>query len=237
MQTVAYLSLELAFLHGAIVSEDLEGGAPFLQLHLPVQHHAGGHNNQVWAPDTCASDHIVITTVVCWLLSIAATCSNISGTDLHKQVHVLPQWDRSCRSTVLPHPVTVYWQLANLSQHWPYNTRCLALQPMQRQFLRHWYDSSWKNPHGASRNRTPHLLLSRQTKALTTRPTRQSVVITKFSHHQWTFSGKAQNTCEPHCHSVPQSHHHGWGKKCMTQMLYIILSMPVFHLKKNSDIL
>ena len=35
-------------------------------------------------------------------------------------------WDRSCRSNVLPHPVTVYWHRANQSQCWPYNGRRLA---------------------------------------------------------------------------------------------------------------
>ena len=47
-----------------------------------------------------------------------------------------------------------------------YNARRLAGQPLECQFLSHWYDSTRKNP-GASGNRTPD--------ALTTRPTRRSL--------------------------------------------------------------
>ena len=61
-----------------------------------------------------------------WLLNVPATCECISGTDLLRQFYVLPHWDRSCRSNVLPHPVTVYWHRADQSQHWPYNARRLA---------------------------------------------------------------------------------------------------------------
>ena len=64
--------------------------------------------------------------VVCWLLNVPATCQCISGTDLHRQLYVLPHWDRSCRSNFLPHPVTVYWHRADQSQRWPYNARRLA---------------------------------------------------------------------------------------------------------------
>ena len=35
-------------------------------------------------------------------------------------------WDRSCRSNLLSHPVTVYWHLTNQSWNWPYNTRRLT---------------------------------------------------------------------------------------------------------------
>ena len=45
---------------------------------------------------------------VCWLLNVPATGQCISGTDLLRQFDVLPHRDRSCRSNVLPHPVTVY---------------------------------------------------------------------------------------------------------------------------------
>jgi hypothetical protein len=48
------LSLELALFHGAVIGQQLEGGAPFLQLHLPVEHHGGGHDNQVRTPYTPA---------------------------------------------------------------------------------------------------------------------------------------------------------------------------------------
>ena len=62
--------------------------------------------------------------------------------DLLRQVYVLPHWGRCCRSNVLPHPVTVYWHRADQSQCWPYNARRLAGQPLECQFLSHWYDST-----------------------------------------------------------------------------------------------
>ena len=64
--------------------------------------------------------------VVCWLLSVPATCECISGTDLLRQLYVLPHWDRSCRSNFPSHPVTVYWHQADQSKRWPYNARRLA---------------------------------------------------------------------------------------------------------------
>ena len=63
---------------------------------------------------------------VCWLLNVPATCECISGTDLLRQLYVLPHRDRSCRPNFLPHPVTVYWHRADQSQRWPYNARRLA---------------------------------------------------------------------------------------------------------------
>ena len=63
---------------------------------------------------------------VCWLFNVPATCECISGTDLHRQIYVLPHWDRSCRSNFPSHPVTVYWHRADQSQCWPYNARRLA---------------------------------------------------------------------------------------------------------------
>ena len=53
--------------------------------------------------------------VVCWLLNFPATCKCISGTDLLRQVYMLPQWDRSCGSNFLSHPITVYWHRATSS--------------------------------------------------------------------------------------------------------------------------
>ena len=44
------LALELALLGGAVVRQQLERGAPLLELHLPVEHHAGGHHHQARAP-------------------------------------------------------------------------------------------------------------------------------------------------------------------------------------------
>ena len=51
----AYLSLELAFLLVAVVGEDLEGRTPLLQLHLPVEHDTGGHNDKVGTPYACTT--------------------------------------------------------------------------------------------------------------------------------------------------------------------------------------
>ena len=68
----------------------------------------------------------VVCLLVGWLLNVPATCKCISGTDLLRQFYVLPHWDRSCRSNVLPHPVTVYWHRTDQSQGWPYNARRLV---------------------------------------------------------------------------------------------------------------
>ena len=43
------------------------------------------------------------------LLNVPATCECISGTDLLRQVYVLPHWDTNCRPNFSSHPVTVYW--------------------------------------------------------------------------------------------------------------------------------
>jgi hypothetical protein len=48
------LALGLALLGTAIVGQQLEGGAPFLALHLPIQHHTRGHHYQVRAPHSPA---------------------------------------------------------------------------------------------------------------------------------------------------------------------------------------
>ena len=69
---------------------------------------------------------LVATLFVCWLLNVPATWECISGTDLFRQLHVLPHWIRSCRSNFPSHPVTVYWHRANQSQHWLYNARRMA---------------------------------------------------------------------------------------------------------------
>ena len=65
----------------------------------------------------------------CWLVGCLTSqqhASCISRTDLLRQFDVLPHWDRSCRSNVPSHPVTVYWHRADQSQRWPYNARRLA---------------------------------------------------------------------------------------------------------------
>ena len=50
---VTHLSLHLAFLLTAKVSEDLETRTPAFQLHLPVQHHTRGDDDEVRAPVAC----------------------------------------------------------------------------------------------------------------------------------------------------------------------------------------
>ena len=89
-----------------------------------------------------------------WLLNVSAKCERISGTDLFKQLYVLPHWKRSCRSNYLSHPVTVNWHLVNQSRRWPYVARCLAAWPLEYQFLSHWYDSNRKKPVRESKHRT-----------------------------------------------------------------------------------
>jgi hypothetical protein len=41
------LALSLALLSTAIVGQQLEGGAPLLELHLPVQHYTAGRKYQI----------------------------------------------------------------------------------------------------------------------------------------------------------------------------------------------
>ena len=94
-------------------------------------------------PMSCVPQEFKVV-FVCWLLNVPATGECISGMDLLRQFDVLPHWDRSCRSNVLPHPVTVYWHRSDQSQCWPYNARCLAGWPLECQFLSHWYDSTGK---------------------------------------------------------------------------------------------
>ena len=82
--------------------------------------------------------------VVGCLLSAPATCWCSWGTDLFRQLHMLPHWDRSCRSSFPPHPVTIYGHLANQPQFGTYSPRCLAGQPLECQFLSHWCDWTWR---------------------------------------------------------------------------------------------
>ena len=75
-----------------------------------------------------------VAVVVCRLLNVPATCYSISGTDLLRQFYVLPHWVRSCRSSFLPHPVTVYWHRTNhsrsgarLGSHWSANFKVTGM--------------------------------------------------------------------------------------------------------------
>ena len=62
----------------------------------------------------------------CWLL-VAERHGNmlVSGTDVLGQLYCLLHWDRSNRSNILSHFVTVYWRWANQSLHWPCISRHL----------------------------------------------------------------------------------------------------------------
>ena len=44
------LTFELPFFHRAVVGQNLERGTPFLELQLPVEHHTGGNDDQMWTP-------------------------------------------------------------------------------------------------------------------------------------------------------------------------------------------
>ena len=106
----------------------------------------------------------------CWLLNVPATGLCISGTDLLRQFYVLPHWDRSCRSNVLPHPVTVYWHRADQAP---------GRVPIFKSLV--WLDPEKIPVHAGFE---PGIFRSRGglgflVVALTTRPTRL--------RHKWTF--------------------------------------------------
>ena len=98
--------------------------------------------------------------------------SVFSVTNLLRQFYVLPHWDRSCRSNVLPHLVTLYWYRADQSQRWPYNAKLLAGSPLECQFLSHWYDSTRKKSRRTRDSNPGSFAL--EADALTTKPTRRS---------------------------------------------------------------
>ena len=67
---------------------------------------------------------------------------------------MLPCWDWGRRSNFLSHRATLYWQWANHSQPQPDNTKCITDNHWTTNVLSHWYDSTRKNPHTESGNRT-----------------------------------------------------------------------------------
>ena len=78
--------------------------------------------------------------------------------------------ETSCKSNIPSHPVRVYWQRANQSQHWPYSARRLAGYPLECQCLSHWYDLT---PEKSRLKQDSNLGSSAlEVDALTTRPTR-----------------------------------------------------------------
>ncbi len=54
------MALGLALLGAAVVRQQLEGRAPLLALHLPIQHHAGGYDDQMRAPHSPVKAHVMI---------------------------------------------------------------------------------------------------------------------------------------------------------------------------------
>ena len=52
---------------------------------------------------------------VCWLLNVPTSWKAYLTMDLLRWLHVLPHWDRNCRSNLLSHPVTVYSHRTNQS--------------------------------------------------------------------------------------------------------------------------
>ena len=81
---------------------------------------------------------------VCWSASVSQgrICSD-NGTCCHTEAEVADQTfyltQSQCTDTGPTSPSVA-----------PYNTRRLAGQPLACQFESHWYDSTQKNPHGAS---------------------------------------------------------------------------------------
>ena len=67
---------------------------------------------------------------VCGLLNVSVASSCISGTDLPRELYVLPHWDRSCRSNLLSHLGIIYCHWANKSLYGPYN-------------IQHWQGRHW----------------------------------------------------------------------------------------------
>lgn len=55
---ITNLSFHLAFFNGTVVGKDLECRTPFLELHLPVQHHTRWNDNQMWTPDALLTRQI-----------------------------------------------------------------------------------------------------------------------------------------------------------------------------------
>ena len=100
-----------------------------------------------------AKDKFTIEHACCWFLlachhlSLLIGCiksqhhaKRIRGEVLQRQFNVLPHWDRSCRSNLPSHPVTVYWHWVNQSQRWLHYTRHLVDWSPENQFLSHWYE-------------------------------------------------------------------------------------------------
>ena len=144
--------------------------------------------------------HIPTTRCCCCWWLVASHPSNML-VYLLRQLYVLPCWDRSCRWNFLPHPLTVYWHLANQFQCWPYYARRLAGQPLECKLLSHWYDPTQKNPHRASRNPTQVRLLI-EVDALTTKPTGRFNTMQCISHGQ---IAHIISTC---CHTETEAANH-----------------------------
>ena len=73
----------------------------------------------------------------CFVVTPQLHAKCISGTDVLRQLHILPHWDGSCTSNLKCHPISVYWHLAHQPKHGPCNTKRLA-SSHKSQFLSHW---------------------------------------------------------------------------------------------------
>ena len=107
----------------------------FLQEGWPAEHdslhwsigYSYGYKKQNMI--TCTNDFISPKMVICLFVGCLTSQQQASvsqGRICSDNFTCCHTWDRSCRSNVLPHPVTVYWHRANQSQSWPYNARRLA---------------------------------------------------------------------------------------------------------------
>ena len=106
-------------------------------------------------------DLVFLPLFVCCLLNVLVTCKWISGTDLLRQLYVLPHTEVADQA--------LYLTQSQYTGTGPTSASAGPITPgawqgslLEYQFLSHWYDSTQKNPHGASGNRTPDLPLSRR---------------------------------------------------------------------------
>ena len=97
------------------------------------------------------------------------TCKCISGTGLHRQLYVLPHWDRSCRSNFLPHSaLTPRRPVPALTLKCQAPGRVATGVPMFKSLV-------WLDPEKSRRKRDSNPGSSApEADAVTTRPTRRS---------------------------------------------------------------
>ena len=67
-------------------SADLEGGAPLLQLHFPVQKRGGGHDDEVWTPDALFRSKVGLHVDMC-AVCYAGNSVHTHAPHTHAHVH------------------------------------------------------------------------------------------------------------------------------------------------------